>query len=125
MGNITLTKTLAGDSVTGDTFYFALFTKNAAGDYVRYEDAPVQSLTFTEAGKQNVTFEDVPKGVEFYVLETNANGVLADTDFANTPQTAVSAIPPNRQHRRQYRQTAKLRSPTPRRSTTASPSARC
>ena len=82
VGNITLTKTLAGDSVTGDTFYFALFTKNAAGDYVRYEDAPVQSLTFTEAGKQNVTFEDVPKGVEFYVLETNANGVLADTDFA-------------------------------------------
>lgn len=82
VGNITLTKTLAGDSVTGDTFYFALFIKNAAGDYVRYEDAPVQSLTFTEAGKQNVTFEDVPKGVEFYVLETNANGVLADTDFA-------------------------------------------
>ena len=51
VGNITLTKTLAGDSVTGDTFYFALFTKNAAGDYVRYEDAPVQSLTFTEAGR--------------------------------------------------------------------------
>lgn len=38
-GDITLTKTLAGvegGNVTGDTFYFALFTKNAAGDYVRY-----------------------------------------------------------------------------------------
>ena len=81
-GDITLTKTLAGDNVTGDTFYFALFTKNAAGDYVRYEEAPVQSLTFTEAGSQDVTFEDVPKGVDFYVLETNANGTLADTDFA-------------------------------------------
>lgn len=45
-GDITLTKTLAGvegGNVTGDTFYFALFTKNAAGDYVRYEEAPVQS----------------------------------------------------------------------------------
>ena len=79
---IKLTKTLAGENITGDTFYFALFTKNAAGDYVRYEEAPVQSLTFTEAGKDTVTFEDVPKGVDFYVLETNANGVLADTDFA-------------------------------------------
>ncbi|WP_302509269.1 SpaA isopeptide-forming pilin-related protein, partial [uncultured Ruminococcus sp.] len=84
-GEITLTKTLAGvegGDVTGDTFYFALFTKNAADDYVRYEEAPVQSLTFTEAGSQDVIFEDVPKGVDFYVLETNANGVLADTDFA-------------------------------------------
>ncbi|WP_455254240.1 SpaA isopeptide-forming pilin-related protein [Ruminococcus sp.] len=80
-GDITLTKTLAGENVTGDTFYFALFTKNAAGDYVRYEEAPVQSLTFTEAGSQDVKFEDVPKGVDFYVLETNANGVLADQDF--------------------------------------------
>ena len=80
-GDITLTKKLAGENVTGDTFYFALFTKNAAGEYVRYEEAPVQSLTFTEAGSQNVTFEDVPKGVDFYVLETNANGVLADQDF--------------------------------------------
>ena len=82
-GDITLTKTLAGDNVTGDTFYFALFTKNAAGEYVRYEEAPVQSLTFTEAGKDSVTFEDVPKGMDFYVLETNANGVLADTDFGS------------------------------------------
>ena len=85
-GEIKLTKTLAGvegGDVTGDTFYFALFTKNAAGDYVRYEEAPVQSLTFTEAGSpQDVKFEKVPKGVDFYVLETNANGVLADTDFA-------------------------------------------
>ncbi|WP_298701921.1 SpaA isopeptide-forming pilin-related protein, partial [uncultured Ruminococcus sp.] len=82
-GEITLTKTLAGENVTGDTFYFALFTKNAAGDYVRYEEAPVQSLTFTEAGPQDVIFENVPKGVDFYVLETNANGVLADTDFGS------------------------------------------
>ena len=82
VGNITLTKTLAGENVTGDTFYFALFTKNAAGDYVRYEEAPVQSLTFTKAGEDSVKFENVPKGVDFYVLETNANGVLADTDFA-------------------------------------------
>ena len=77
-GEITLTKTLAGvegGDVTGDTFYFALFTKNAAGDYVRYEEAPVQSLTFTEAGSQDVIFKDVPKGMDFYVLETNANGV--------------------------------------------------
>ena len=84
-GEITLTKTLAGvegGDVTGDTFYFALFTKNAADDYVRYEEAPVQSLTFTEAGSQDVIFKDVPKGMDFYVLETNANGVLADTDFA-------------------------------------------
>ena len=81
-GEITLTKTLAGENVTGDTFYFALFTKNAAGDYVRYEEAPVQSLTFTEADSKKVTFENVPKGMDFYVLETNANGVLADTDFA-------------------------------------------
>ena len=81
-GEITLTKTLAGENITGDTFYFALFTKNAAGDYVRYEEAPVQSLTFTKADKDSVRFEDVPKGVDFYVLETNANGVLADTDFA-------------------------------------------
>ena len=64
-GEITLTKTLAGmegGDVTGDTFYFALFTKNAAGDYVRYEEAPVQSMTFTEAGSKPVTFKDVPKG---------------------------------------------------------------
>ena len=84
-GDITLTKTLAGvegGNVTGDTFYFALFTENAAGDYVRYEEAPVQSLTFTEADSKKVTFENVPKGMDFYVLETNANGVLADTDFA-------------------------------------------
>ena len=82
VGEITLTKTLAaeGDSVTGDTFYFALFTKSGE-DYVRYEAVPVQALTFTEAGSQTLTFTDVPKGVDFYVLETNANGVLADTDF--------------------------------------------
>ena len=93
-GEITLTKTLAGvegGDVTGDTFYFALFTKNAAGDYVRYEEAPVQSLTFTEAGSQDVTFEDVPKGVDFYVLETNANGVPTYTGDSGT-YTADSGI---------------------------------
>jgi len=89
-GEITLTKTLAGENVTGDTFYFALFTKNAAGEYVRYEEAPVQSWTFTEAGSHDVIFEGVPKGVDFYVLETNANGVLADTDF--TKYTSDSGI---------------------------------
>ena len=90
-GEITLTKTLAGENVTGDTFYFALFTKNAADDYVRYEEAPVQSLTFTEAGSQDVTFEDVPKGVDFYVLETNANGVPTYTGDSGT-YTADSGI---------------------------------
>ena len=93
-GEITLTKTLAGvegGDVTGDTFYFALFTKNAADDYVRYEEAPVQSLTFTEAGSQDVTFEDVPKGVDFYVLETNANGVPTYTGDSGT-YTADSGI---------------------------------
>ena len=93
-GDITLTKTLAGvegGNVTGDTFYFALFTKNAAGDYVRYEEAPVQSLTFTEAGSQDVTFEDVPKGMDFYVLETNANGVPTYTGDSDT-YTADSGI---------------------------------
>ena len=93
-GEITLTKTLAGmegGDVTGDTFYFALFTKNAAGDYVRYEEAPVQSLTFTEACSQDVTFEDVPKGVDFYVLETNANGVPTYTGDSGT-YTADSGI---------------------------------
>ena len=93
-GEITLTKTLAGvegGDVTGDTFYFALFTKNAADDYVRYEEAPVQSLTFTEAGSQDVTFEDVPKGMDFYVLETNANGVPTYTGDSGT-YTADSGI---------------------------------
>ena len=93
-GDITLTKTLAGvegGNVTGDTFYFALFTKNAAGDYVRYEEVPVQSLTFTEAGSQDVTFKDVPKGMDFYVLETNANGVPTYTGDSGT-YTADSGI---------------------------------
>ena len=93
-GEITLTKTLAGmegGDVTGDTFYFALFTKNAAGDYVRYEEAPVQSLTFTEAGSQDVIFKDVPKGMDFYVLETNANGVPTYTGDSGT-YTADSGI---------------------------------
>ena len=93
-GDITLTKTLAGvegGNVTGDTFYFALFTKNAAGDYVRYEEAPVQSLTFTEAGSQDVKFEGVPKGMDFYVLETNANGVPTYTGDSGT-YTADSGI---------------------------------
>ena len=93
-GEITLTKTLAGvegGDVTGDTFYFALFTKNAADDYVRYEEAPVQSLTFTEAGSQDVIFKDVPKGMDFYVLETNANGVPTYTGDSGT-YTADSGI---------------------------------
>ena len=93
-GEITLTKTLAGvegGDVTGDTFYFALFTKNAADDYVRYEEAPVQSLTFTEAGSQDVIFKDVPKDVDFYVLETNANGVPTYTGDSGT-YTADSGI---------------------------------
>ena len=93
-GEITLTKTLAGmegGDVTGDTFYFALFTKNAAGDYVRYEEVPVQSLTFTEAGSQDVTFKDVPKGMDFYALETNANGVPTYTGDSGT-YTADSGI---------------------------------
>ncbi|MFQ9437206.1 MAG: collagen binding domain-containing protein [Ruminococcus callidus] len=93
-GEITLTKTLAGmegGDVTGDTFYFALFTQNAAGDYVRYEEAPVQSLTFTEAGSQDVKFEGVPKGMDFYVLETNANGVPTYTGDSGT-YTADSGI---------------------------------
>ena len=93
-GEITLTKTLAGvegGDVTGDTFYFALFTKNAAGDYVRYEEAPVQSLTFTEADSKKVTFENVPKGVDFYVLETNSNGVPTYTGDSGT-YTADSGI---------------------------------
>ena len=90
-GEIILTKTLAGENVTGDTFYFALFTKNAADDYVRYEEAPVQSLTFTEAGSQYVKFEGVPKGVDFYVLETNANGVPTYTGDSGT-YTADSGI---------------------------------
>ena len=94
VGNITLTKTLAGvegGNVTGDTFYFALFTKNAAGDYVRYEEVPVQSLTFTEAGSQDVIFKDVPKGMDFYVLETNANGVPTYTGDSGT-YTADSGV---------------------------------
>ena len=82
---------MEGGDVTGDTFYFALFTQNAAGDYVRYEEAPVQSLTFTEAGSQDVTFKDVPKGVDFYVLETNANGVPTYTGDSGT-YTADSGI---------------------------------
>ena len=93
-GEIKLIKTLAGvegGDVTGDTFYFALFTKNAAGDYVRYEEAPVQSLTFTEAGSQDVKFEGVPKGMDFYVLETNANGVPTYTGDSGT-YTADSGI---------------------------------
>ena len=93
-GDITLTKTLAGvegGNVTGDTFYFALFTENAAGDYVRYEEAPVQSLTFTEADSKKVTFENVPKGMDFYVLETNANGVPTYTGDSGT-YTADSGI---------------------------------
>ena len=90
-GEIILTKTLAGENVTGDTFYFALFTQNAAGDYVRYEEAPVQSLTFTEAGSQDVKFEGVPKGMDFYVLETNANGVPTYTGDSGT-YTADSGI---------------------------------
>ena len=93
-GDITLTKTLAGvegGNVTGDTFYFALFTKNAAGDYVRYEEVPVQSLTFTEADSKKVTFENVPKGMDFYVLETNANGVPTYTGDSGT-YTADSGI---------------------------------
>ncbi|WP_456107581.1 SpaA isopeptide-forming pilin-related protein [Ruminococcus sp.] len=102
-GDITLKKTLAGvegGNVTGDTFYFALFTKNAAGEYVRYEEAPVQSLTFTEAGSQDVIFKDVPKGVDFYVLETNANGVLADQDFTKYTSDAgiaytIAPVPAN------------------------------
>ena len=93
-GEITLTKALAGmegGDVTGDTFYFALFTKNAADDYVRYEEAPVQSLTFTEADSKKVTFENVPKGMDFYVLETNANGVPTYTGDSGT-YTADSGI---------------------------------
>ena len=93
-GEIKLTKTLAGvegGDVTGDTFYFALFTKNAAGDYVRYEEVPVQSLTFTEADSKKVTFENVPKGMDFYVLETNSNGVPTYTGDSGT-YTADSGI---------------------------------
>ena len=82
-GSITVNKTLAGDKITGDTFYFALFTKDTNNNYIRYEDVPVQPLTFTEAGEQKLTFENVPCDVDFYVLETNANGVIADTDFEN------------------------------------------
>ena len=48
-----------------------------------------------------MTFEDVPKGVEFYVLETNANGVLADTGASAkyTCRQRYPLLPPNRQHR--------------------------
>lgn len=80
VGEITVTKTLVGDS--GDTFYFALFTKNG-NNYIRYEDAAVQSLPLGANEEGTVTFKDVPKNIDFYVLETNANGVIADNDFEN------------------------------------------
>ena len=84
--DITVNKVMTANTAKADTFYFALFTKD--GDkYVRYEDAAVQSVTlnavlnddtdeYTASG--SVTFRDVPKGTDFYVLETNENGVPAD-----------------------------------------------
>ena len=98
-GSITVNKTLAGDKITGDTFYFALFTKDTNNNYIRYEDVPVQPLTFTKAEERSLTFENVPNGVDFYVLETNANGVVADnngdgviTDADLTSYTSVAGI---------------------------------
>ncbi|MCC8070025.1 MAG: DUF11 domain-containing protein, partial [Ruminococcus sp.] len=85
VGSIKVTKTFISTAKTTDTFYFALFTKNDNNEYVRYEDIAVQSLTITgsESGTSDIlTFEDVPTGVTFYVLETNEKGVLVDSDTA-------------------------------------------
>ncbi|MGN1223472.1 MAG: prealbumin-like fold domain-containing protein, partial [Ruminococcus sp.] len=89
VGTITVNKTLKGGT-KADTVYFALFTKNG-NTYERYMDADVKALSIggsTTTGY--VTFTDVPVGKEFYVLETNANGVLTDSDI--TKYTSVNGI---------------------------------
>lgn len=80
VGEITVNKTLE-NGTKADTVYFALFTKN--GDtYERYMDADVKALSIGGSTTEgSVTFKDVPIGKEFYVLETNANGVLTDSDI--------------------------------------------
>ncbi len=88
-GSIEVTKTFISAQDTTDTFYFALFTKDN-DNFVRYENIPVKSLTMTgsEAGTTGtVLFDNVPLNTEFYVLETNSNGILVDS----TPQTAYTS----------------------------------
>jgi len=91
VGTITVNKTLEGGT-KADTVYFALFTENN-GTYERYMDADVKALSIggsTTTTTGSVTFADVPVGKEFYVLETNANGVLTDSDI--NKYTSVNGI---------------------------------
>lgn len=97
VGDITVTKNMIANTAKKDTFYFALFTKDNDDNFVRYEDAAVQSLTLSaklnadETAYENsgaVTFKVIPEGIKFYVLETNENGVLTNTKL--TDYTSVN-----------------------------------
>ncbi|MDE5763345.1 MAG: hypothetical protein K2I00_00025, partial [Ruminococcus sp.] len=81
VGTITVNKTLTSENLTEDTFYFALFEKIKGEDgkeyYVRYKDAGVENVTLS-SGNKDVKFDNVPVGIDFYVLECDSDGRLAD-----------------------------------------------
>ncbi|MDE5792848.1 MAG: hypothetical protein K2H66_04900, partial [Oscillospiraceae bacterium] len=92
VGSIEVKKTLKPDSAekwSTDTFYFALYT--IEGDhYVRYEGADVQSRTLSETNPtEKITFDNVPAGIDVYVLECDSKGALADNSVG-TQETYTS-----------------------------------
>ncbi|MDE6833041.1 MAG: hypothetical protein K2J39_02150, partial [Ruminococcus sp.] len=77
VGKITVTKKLTGANPINDTFYFALYTIEGK-NYVRYEDAGVMSIPIDPTKKIDGSneFNNVPVGIDFYVLECNPDGTL-------------------------------------------------
>ncbi len=84
VGSIKVTKKVAkaNESVelTADNFFFALFTVDEeTGTFVRYADAPVKKAAYVTTSESiEVTFDNIPTGEKFYVLETDSKGILAD-----------------------------------------------
>ncbi|MBO5164072.1 MAG: hypothetical protein J6B75_06450, partial [Ruminococcus sp.] len=96
VGSIEVTKTVEGENLVDDTFFFALFTRDEATEtYVRYADAPVKKLAYNAAdgnAEMKVTFDNIPADTEFYVFETDSSGNLADNSKIPTEYISSSGV---------------------------------
>ncbi|MDD6085271.1 MAG: hypothetical protein PUB76_04770 [Oscillospiraceae bacterium] len=87
---ITLTKTAEFLNNSQDTFYFAVFEDENGTK--RYDGCEVQSLTLTKTNNTDTLTFEIPKNGDYYILETNKNGVYVGNQLKTTNSDGENVI---------------------------------
>ena len=87
---ITLTKTAEFLNNSQDTFYFAVFEDE--NGIKRYDGCEVQSLTLTKTNNIGTLTFEIPKNGNYYILETNRNGVYVGNQLKTTNSDGENVI---------------------------------